>query len=65
MSADGDESGQKSVNYKIPADLHARARSLAAYQGRTFKAWIQRAIRREVERQEAERVEAERRRRSR
>jgi hypothetical protein len=36
---------------------------LASSQGRTFKAWLERAIAAEVERQETERAEDERRRR--
>jgi predicted transcriptional regulator len=58
--AQGDEVG---VNYRIPRDLHARAKALAAYQGRTFRAWVERALLREVERQEAERAEQDRKRR--
>jgi predicted transcriptional regulator len=53
------------IAYLIDDDLHGRAKALAAYQGRTFKAWHERALRAEVERQEAERAEEERRRRSR
>lgn len=53
------------IAYRIDDDLHGRAKALAAYQGRTFKAWLERAIAAEVERQEAERAEEERRRRSR
>ena len=54
------------VSYIIDNDLHARAKDLAAYQGRTFKAWVTRAIEAEVDRQEKERAEDERlRRRSR
>jgi predicted transcriptional regulator len=51
--------------YVIPDDLHNRAKALAAYQGRTFKAWVERALQAEVERQEAERSEDERKRRRR
>jgi hypothetical protein len=53
------------IAYVINDDLHARAKALAAYQGRTFKAWLERAIADAVERQEAERAESERKRRSR
>jgi predicted transcriptional regulator len=53
------------IAYQIDDELHGRAKALAAYQGRTFKAWLERAITAEVERQETERADAERRRRSR
>jgi predicted HicB family RNase H-like nuclease len=51
------------VAYKFDDELHARAKALAARQGRTFKAWLERAIRDEVERQEAEAAEQQRQRR--
>jgi predicted transcriptional regulator len=51
------------VSYVIPDDLHRRARALAARQGRTFRAWHERAIEAEVERQEDEQAEEDRRRR--
>lgn len=51
------------MNYEIDDELHRRAKTLASWQGRTFKAWLERAIEAEVERQEAERHEAERQRR--
>ncbi len=52
--------------YRIDDELHGRAKALAARQGRTFKAWVERAIAAEVERQEAEQAEEDRlRRRSR
>lgn len=60
-----DIAGMGHIAYQIDDDLHGRAKALAAYQGRTFKAWVERALAREVERQEAERAEAERKRRSR
>jgi predicted transcriptional regulator len=53
------------ISYVVDDDLHGRAKALASYQGRTFKAWHERAIRREVERQEADRAEEERLRRHR
>jgi hypothetical protein len=53
------------ISYVVDDDLHGRAKALAAYQGRTFRAWVERALQREVERQEAERAEDERRRRQR
>ena len=30
--------------YRIDDELHGRAKALAARQGRTFKAWVERAI---------------------
>ncbi|HET6949699.1 MAG TPA: hypothetical protein VFI47_04955 [Acidimicrobiales bacterium] len=56
---------QKHVAIKIDEDLHRRATSLAAYQGKKWHVWIEEAIASEVDRQEAERFEAERRRRGR
>lgn len=53
------------VSYVIDDELHRRARALAARQGRTFRAWHERALAAEVERQEVEQAEEERRRRSR
>jgi predicted transcriptional regulator len=50
------------VSYVIDDELHNRAKALAARQGRTFKAWIERAIAAEVERQEREAEEEKRRR---
>jgi predicted HicB family RNase H-like nuclease len=49
------------IAYKIPDDLHQRARVAAAQQGRTFKSWIERAILAAVE--EHETAEEKRRRR--
>jgi predicted transcriptional regulator len=57
------QSGVVRVNYDIDDELHRRAKTLASSQGRTFKAWLERAIAAEVERQETERAEDERRRR--
>lgn len=51
------------ISYVVDDDLHARAKALAAYQGRTFRAWVERALQREVERQEAEREQEDRRKR--
>jgi predicted transcriptional regulator len=51
------------ISYVVDDELHRRAKALASYQGRTFKAWVERALQREVERQEAERAEDERKRR--
>jgi predicted transcriptional regulator len=48
----------------IDDELHRRAKALASRQGRTFKAWVERALAAEVERQEAE-AERDRKRRSR
>ena len=53
------------ISYVVDDELHGRAKALAAYQGRTFRAWVERALEREVERQEAERAEEERQRRKR
>lgn len=50
------------IAYRIDDDLHGRAKALAAYQGVTFRAWVEAAMTTEVERQEAEREEARRRR---
>lgn len=61
----GKLSGVGHIAYRIDDELHGRAKALAARQGRTFKAWVERAIGAEVERQEAEQAEQERRRRSR
>lgn len=54
------------IAYRIDDELHGRAKALAARQGRTFKAWVERALAAEVERQELEQAEEDRlRRRSR
>jgi predicted transcriptional regulator len=53
------------ISYVFSDDLHGRAKALAARQGRTLKAWMERALMREVERQEAEQDEADQRRRRR
>jgi hypothetical protein len=51
------------INYLIPAELHSRAKSLAAWKGQTLRVWVTRAIDAAVEAQEAERAEQDRRRR--
>lgn len=51
------------IAYEIPDDTHQRAKVLAAQQGRTFKAWVIRALQAEVERQEAEAQRSGRKRR--
>lgn len=48
------------ISYVFDDDLHGRAKALAARQGRTFRAWLERAVRREVERQEAEQEQTRR-----
>jgi hypothetical protein len=53
------------VNYRFPRDLHARAKSLAAWRGQTLRVWLTRAVEAVVEQQEAERAEDERQRRRR
>jgi predicted HicB family RNase H-like nuclease len=65
MADDQREREEVAINYPIPADLHSRAKVLAASQGRTLKAWILRAVTAEVERQEQARDEEQRRRRGR
>jgi predicted HicB family RNase H-like nuclease len=49
------------VNYDIDDELHRRAKTAASQQGRTFKAWLERAIQAAV--QAHEQAEEERRKR--
>lgn len=65
MRSLGRHRGMGRISYVIPDELHRRMKALAGRQGRTLKAWHERAVEAEVERQEAEAEEAERRRRSR
>lgn len=59
------ERDEVAINYLIPAPLHARAKSLAAWKGKTLRVWVTRAIEADVGEQEAERAEDDRRRRRR
>lgn len=63
--ATGRHRGVGRVSYVIDDELHRRARALAARQGRTFRAWHERALAAEVERQEEEQAEEDRQRRRR
>lgn len=65
MRSLGRPRGVGRISYVLPDALHRRMKALAGKQGRTLKAWHERALEREVERQEEEAAEAERRRRSR
>jgi predicted HicB family RNase H-like nuclease len=40
------------INYDLDPELHRRAKAAAAQQGRTLKAWIERAILAAVEQHE-------------
>lgn len=50
------------INYRFPAELHARAKALAAWKGQTLRVWVTRALEGAVEAQEAEQAEQRRRR---
>lgn len=56
------ERSEVAVNYAIPAELHARAKALAAWKGQTLRVWVTRAIEAAVDTQEAEQAEDRRRR---
>lgn len=58
-----EHSSEVGINYRVPSELHSRAKQLAAWKGQTLRVWVTRAIEEVVERQEAERAEDERRRR--
>lgn len=44
------------LNQEIPDELHGRIKALAAYEGRTLKAWVTRALTEVAERKETERM---------
>jgi predicted HicB family RNase H-like nuclease len=57
-----DQADEVGVNYRIPRDLHRRAKTAASQQGRTFKAWLERAIQAAVEAHERDEEERRKRR---
>jgi predicted HicB family RNase H-like nuclease len=57
--ADEDE---VAINYRIPAELHARCKQLAAWKGQTLRVWVTRALEEVAERQESDRDSTRRRR---